>query len=81
MTDSIEQAPAVAAPEVSTQPNRFAALGLAPELVQAVTDLGYTEPTAVQAQAIPLTMGSDAGSDIGSDADGNAKGSSKAAPQ
>ncbi len=80
MTDSIEQAPAVAAPEVSTQPNRFAALGLAPELVQAVTDLGYTEPTAVQAQAIPLTMGSDAGSDIGSDADGNAKGSSKAAP-
>lgn len=60
MTDSIEQAPAVAAPEVSTQPNAFAALGLAPELVQAVIDLGYTEPTAVQAQAIPLTMGSDA---------------------
>ena len=34
----------------------FASLGLAPELVQAVTDLGYTQPTPVQLQAIPLTL-------------------------
>ena len=39
-----------------TVPNGFVQLGLAPELVQAVADLGYTQPTAVQARAIPLAM-------------------------
>ncbi len=39
-------------------PNAFVELGLAEELVRAVADLGYTQPTAVQAQAIPLAMGS-----------------------
>ncbi|RMW95475.1 DEAD/DEAH box helicase [Allofranklinella schreckenbergeri] len=34
----------------------FAALGLAPALVQAVAELGYTQPTVVQAQAIPFAM-------------------------
>ena len=34
----------------------FAALGLAPELVAAVNDLGFTQPTEVQARAIPLAM-------------------------
>ena len=34
----------------------FALLGLAPELLNAVADLGFTAPTAVQAQAIPLTL-------------------------
>ena len=34
----------------------FALLGLAPELVNAVTDLGYTQPTTVQLQAIPLAL-------------------------
>lgn len=38
-------------------PNAFAALGLADELVRACADLGYTQPTAVQQQAIPLAMG------------------------
>ena len=38
-------------------PNGFVKLGLAPELVQAVADLGYTQPTAVQLKAIPLAMG------------------------
>ena len=38
----------------------FAALGLAPELQQAVVDLGYTQPTAVQLQVIPLAMGGEA---------------------
>ena len=39
-----------AAEEVETVadvPNGFIELGLAPELVQAVADLGYTQPTAV----------------------------------
>jgi superfamily II DNA/RNA helicase len=44
--------------EQSAEPNAFAELGLAPELVQAVADLGYTKPTGVQEQAIPLAMNS-----------------------
>ena len=44
-------------------PNAFAELGLAPELVQAVTDLGYTQPTQVQQQAIPYAMEADGESD------------------
>jgi superfamily II DNA/RNA helicase len=39
-----------------TGPNGFVQLGLAPELVQAVADLGYTQPTTVQERAIPLAM-------------------------
>src|SRR5574337_284068 len=46
-----------AAPE-AVLPEGFVRLGLAPELVQAVADLGYTQPTTVQEQAIPLAMGS-----------------------
>jgi ATP-dependent RNA helicase RhlE len=34
----------------------FDTLGLAPELLRAVTDQGYTEPTPVQAEAIPLVL-------------------------
>ena len=33
---------------VADVPNGFIELGLAPELVRAVADLGYTQPTAVQ---------------------------------
>ena len=43
---------------VTAEPNGFIELGLAPELVQAVADLGYTQPTGVQRKAIPLAMGS-----------------------
>ncbi len=43
----------VAAPEA---PNGFVELGLAPALVQACKDLGYTQPTTVQQKAIPLAM-------------------------
>ncbi|WP_041675114.1 DEAD/DEAH box helicase [Ramlibacter tataouinensis] len=39
-------------------PNGFLKLGLAPELIRAVEDLGFTQPTAVQDQAIPLAMDS-----------------------
>jgi superfamily II DNA/RNA helicase len=38
------------------EPNAFEALGLAPELVRAVADLGYTQPTAVQNQVIPKAI-------------------------
>jgi ATP-dependent RNA helicase RhlE len=34
----------------------FASLGLVPELVRAVEELGYTQPTPVQSQAIPLVL-------------------------
>jgi ATP-dependent RNA helicase RhlE len=40
---------------------KFTDLGLAPELLQAVHDAGYTEPTPIQAQAIPIIL---AGNDV-----------------
>ena len=46
-------------------PNGFVELGLAPELVQAVADLGYTQPTAVQLRAIPLALPTAGGSKDG----------------
>ncbi len=49
-------APEPQAPETSLA-NPFAALGLAPELLAAVADLGFTEPTAVQQRTIPLALG------------------------
>jgi len=35
---------------------KFADLGLIPELQQAVADAGYTDPTPIQQQAIPIVM-------------------------
>ena len=35
---------------------KFADLGLLPELQRAVADAGYTEPTPIQQQAIPIVM-------------------------
>jgi len=65
-----------AAPEVTAEvaeeveaiadvPNGFVELGLAPELVQAVADLGYTQPTAVQLRTIPLALPTAGGSKDG----------------
>jgi len=34
----------------------FASFGLSAELVRAVTERGYTEPTPIQAQAIPVVL-------------------------
>jgi len=34
----------------------FSDLGLLPELLQAVTDKGYTEPSPIQVQAIPVIL-------------------------
>jgi superfamily II DNA/RNA helicase len=41
---------------VSSEPNGFALLGLAPQLLAAVADLGFTQPTTVQQQVIGLAM-------------------------
>ena len=41
---------------VAEAPNGFLALGLAPELIAAVKDLGFTQPTTVQLKTIPLAM-------------------------
>ena len=43
-------------PTVAPAPNGFLAFGLAPELIHAVEDLGFTQPTAVQLRTIPLAM-------------------------
>lgn len=40
---------------------RFDELGLAPELLRAISDQGYTDPTPIQAQAIPIVL---AGNDL-----------------
>ncbi len=37
-------------------PNGFQKMGLAPELLQAVRDLGFTQPTVVQEKCIPMAM-------------------------
>ena len=37
-------------------PNGFAKLGLAPELVTAVAEMEYTQPTVVQEKVIPMAM-------------------------
>ena len=50
---------------IADVPNGFVELGLAPELVQAVADLGYTQPTAVQKRAIPLALPTAGGSKDG----------------
>lgn len=42
--------------EQADVPNGFVELGLAPQLVQAVADLGYTQPTTVQQKTIPLAL-------------------------
>jgi ATP-dependent RNA helicase RhlE len=40
----------------TTQTPTFASLGLAPELLDALRDAGYTQPTPIQADAIPIAL-------------------------
>ena len=35
---------------------KFAELGLRPELVRAVANAGYTDPTSIQERAIPVVL-------------------------
>src|SRR5262245_44426132 len=46
----------MAAPGVSMSVTSFNELGLLPELLRAVTDAGYTTPTPIQSQAIPVVL-------------------------
>jgi superfamily II DNA/RNA helicase len=48
-----------ALPDAPEAPNGFVLLGLAPELIHAVKDLGYTQPTTVQLKTIPLALPSE----------------------
>ncbi|MFL5561979.1 MAG: DEAD/DEAH box helicase [Gemmatimonadaceae bacterium] len=41
---------------IAEQPTTFAALGLAPEILEAVRRRGYEHPTPIQAEAIPLIL-------------------------
>ena len=68
-----------AQPESSpTQPTGFAALGLAPELLAALTALGYEEPTPIQRESIPPLL---AGRDLlGQAATGTGKTAAFALP-
>jgi superfamily II DNA/RNA helicase len=43
-------------PEVPAGPNDFELMGLAPALVQATKELGFTKATPVQLKAIPMAM-------------------------
>ena len=43
-------------PAIEAVPNGFVTLGLASELIAAVKDLGFTQPTTVQLKTIPLAM-------------------------
>ena len=56
MPEGIEPVGA-AMPEAPEAPNGFVELGLAPALVQACKDLGYTQPTTVQQKTIPMALG------------------------
>ena len=47
---------AAAPVEAPKAPNGFIRLGLAPELIAAVADLGFDQPTTVQDKVIPLAM-------------------------
>ncbi|MEX2528804.1 MAG: DEAD/DEAH box helicase [Gemmatimonadota bacterium] len=59
-------------------PNEFAALGLDPRLVDALTALGYEEPTPIQTEAIPHLL---AGRDLlGQAATGTGKSAAFALP-
>ena len=42
--------------EEAAEPNGFADLGLSPEILRAVDDMGYRTPTPIQAQAIPTIL-------------------------
>lgn len=49
-------ADATAAVETAAPGAEFAALGLSPEVVQAIARTGYDQPTEVQARAVPAAM-------------------------
>jgi len=59
--ESTQDTPDTASEPTVVDASAFAALGLAPELVAAVADLGFTQPTAVQARVMPLALSGETG--------------------
>ncbi len=55
-TDPLTQTHANSLAVATETPNGFIPLGLAPELILAIKDLGFTHPTIVQQKTIPLAM-------------------------
>ncbi len=69
---------AAVSPQDDTATTTFASLGLRPELLKALSALGYEEPTPIQAASIPTLLG---GSDLlGQAATGTGKTASFALP-
>jgi superfamily II DNA/RNA helicase len=60
-TEDFANSPSSGPNALPALPNRFAALGLNANLLRAIEATGYTEPTPVQEQAIPVAL---AGSDV-----------------
>ena len=56
VADEAAAAKALATEEAAKLPNGFIALGLADELIQAVKEMGFTQPTTVQMKTIPLAL-------------------------
>ena len=55
-SDVLADDTAAAASATPQEPNGFEKMALAPELLQAVSDLGFTQPTVVQEKCIPMAM-------------------------
>jgi ATP-dependent RNA helicase RhlE len=56
MSTNTEAEMATPIEEANVETVDFASLGLAPALLKAIVDTGYTTPTPIQAKAIPLAM-------------------------
>ena len=56
MSDSPSSLPDTDSAVTAAPPPKFTDFGLAEPIVRAVTELGYTEPTPIQEQAIPVVM-------------------------
>ncbi|MGC3990183.1 MAG: DEAD/DEAH box helicase [Chthoniobacteraceae bacterium] len=56
MSDSDTATVDTAAPAAAPQNVRFEDFGLSPDILRALSDQGYTKPTPIQAQAIPMVL-------------------------
>ncbi len=61
--EAVSEGDAQVAAEEAALPNGFIKMGLAQELIRAVEDLGYTQPTSVQERTIPLALPADDNAD------------------
>jgi len=56
VNEVIETSELSSPPAIESAANGFADLGLAPDILKAVTDAGYATPTPIQAQGIPVVL-------------------------